>query len=259
MFERYDEPARRSLFFARHEASVLGSRTIDTEHLLLGLLKDRNPLITHLLQRSNVAPDAIRERIYERFSTGAPPLDVSVEIPFSAAAKQVLGYTAEEAERLLHHHIGLEHLLLGLLRLEDSHVWEILKESGLTLTSVRESLVMHVSATPSPPSGPIYMLSAIDGPSPGRRAAGESRGSGHVTVFSTAGFNTHSIGPVSMSGIPLSAFVLLLEQFLARPVLDDTRITGACDITLHGQYDTVETLTIALREQLGLELTSSVW
>ena len=39
MFERYDEPARRTLFYARFEASRLGVRSIETEHLLLGLMR----------------------------------------------------------------------------------------------------------------------------------------------------------------------------------------------------------------------------
>ena len=38
MFERYTERARRVLFFARYEASQLGSISIETEHLLLGLM-----------------------------------------------------------------------------------------------------------------------------------------------------------------------------------------------------------------------------
>ena len=40
MFERYTERARRVLFFARYEASQLGSISIETEHLLLGLLRE---------------------------------------------------------------------------------------------------------------------------------------------------------------------------------------------------------------------------
>ena len=37
MFEKYNEKARRALFFARYEASKLGSRVIETEHVLLGI------------------------------------------------------------------------------------------------------------------------------------------------------------------------------------------------------------------------------
>jgi ATP-dependent Clp protease ATP-binding subunit ClpC len=44
MFERYTESARRSLFFARYEASQLGAVSIETEHLLLGLVRDGSVL-----------------------------------------------------------------------------------------------------------------------------------------------------------------------------------------------------------------------
>jgi ATP-dependent Clp protease ATP-binding subunit ClpC len=39
MFEKYNEKARRALFFARYEASKLGSRVIESEHILLGILR----------------------------------------------------------------------------------------------------------------------------------------------------------------------------------------------------------------------------
>ena len=40
MFEKYNEKARRALFFARYEASKLGSRVIESEHILLGVLRE---------------------------------------------------------------------------------------------------------------------------------------------------------------------------------------------------------------------------
>jgi ATP-dependent Clp protease ATP-binding subunit ClpC len=44
MFERYTENARRTIFFARHEASRFGSFCIESEHLLLGLLREDKAL-----------------------------------------------------------------------------------------------------------------------------------------------------------------------------------------------------------------------
>ncbi len=84
--------------------------------------------------------------IYARIGAPAGPLDTSVEIPFSKDSKHVLQYTGEESDRLLHHHIGLEHLLLGLLRHERGVAWDVLQEKGLNLTAVREALVIYVSA-----------------------------------------------------------------------------------------------------------------
>jgi ATP-dependent Clp protease ATP-binding subunit ClpC len=46
MFERYTEKAKRTIFFARYEASQFGSPYIETEHLLLGLLREDKAL-TH--------------------------------------------------------------------------------------------------------------------------------------------------------------------------------------------------------------------
>jgi Mg/Co/Ni transporter MgtE len=45
MFEKYNEKARRALFFARYEASKLGSRVIESEHILLGVLREGEEII----------------------------------------------------------------------------------------------------------------------------------------------------------------------------------------------------------------------
>ena len=50
MFERYTEKARRAIFFARYEASQFGSPSIETEHLLLGLLREDKPLTNRLFK-----------------------------------------------------------------------------------------------------------------------------------------------------------------------------------------------------------------
>jgi Protein of unknown function (DUF3738)/Clp amino terminal domain, pathogenicity island component len=296
MFERCNEPARRSLFFSRYEAALLSSLAIEPEHLLLGILKDRDELIAHLVGGSQ-SVDAIRRLMYGRAGQPGSPLDISVEIPFSKDTKRALEYAAEEANRLLHRHIGSEHLLLGLLRLEAGPACDVLREAGLGLTSVREALVMHVSATSPPPpeiagmlaamlprdvqraqrSGSVYCMTALDGDHPGRRAATVNSGSGGFgafSTFSTVGFSTaadrppdgarpsdggtHSIGPIWMTATTLGAFALALEDFLGRPIIDDTGITGSWDIELQGQYDNPDALIAALRDQLGLVLTKSL-
>ena len=284
MFERYNEPARRSLFFSRYEAAILSSLTIETEHLLLGILKDRNPLIAHLVGGQQSA-DAIRSLTYERAGQPGAPIDTTVEIPFSTDVKHALQYAAEEADRLLHGHIGTEHLLLGVLRLDAGLACDVLRESGLGLSAVREVLVLHVSAASPPPPeiaaflfphhegaerfDGVYVMTALDGPSPGRRATTDDAGvSGGGISFSRIEFRTRaerppdgraqSIGPISMSGATLYEFVHVLEGFLGRPIIDETEISGRFDIELRGQYDDPETLIAALRDQLRLVLTRSL-
>jgi ATP-dependent Clp protease ATP-binding subunit ClpC len=143
MFERYTEKARRVIFFARYEASQFGSPYIETEHLLLGLLREDKALANRFL-RSHAAVESIRKQI-EGHTTIREKVSTSVDLPLSHECKRVLAYGAEEAERLNHKHIGTEHLLLGLLREEKCFAAEILHERGLRLSTIREELVRSQS------------------------------------------------------------------------------------------------------------------
>src|SRR5262247_1333705 len=143
MFERYTEKARRVIFFARYEASQFGSPYIETEHLLLGLLREDKALANRFL-RSHAAVDSIRKQI-EGHATIREKVSTSVDLPLSHECKRVLAYGAEEAERLNHKHIGTEHLLLGLLREEKCFAAEILHERGLRLSTIREELARSQS------------------------------------------------------------------------------------------------------------------
>jgi ATP-dependent Clp protease ATP-binding subunit ClpC len=138
MFERYTEKARRVIFFARYEASQFGSPYIETEHLLLGLLREDKALTDRFL-RSHGDVEGIRRQI-EEHTVVREKVSTSVDLPLSNEAKRVLHYAAEEAEALSHKHIGTEHLLLGLLREEKSFAAELLHERGVRLAMVREEL-----------------------------------------------------------------------------------------------------------------------
>jgi hypothetical protein len=136
MFERYTEKARRIIFFARYEASQFGSQYIESEHLLLGLLREDKEL-ANLFLPSHAAVESIRRQI-ESHTVRAEKVSTSVDLPLSHECKRVLAYGAEEAERFNHKHIGTAHLLLGLMREEKCFAAQLLREQGLTVDSARE-------------------------------------------------------------------------------------------------------------------------
>ena len=239
--------------------------------------------------KQRVSAETLRQLIYARAGTGASPIALSVEIPLSTDTKRVLTYAAEEADRLLHRHIGPEHLLLGLLCHEQGLAWDILSESHIALTPVREALVRHVSATTAPPeilkmlaglvpyegprargTGNMYFLKALDGAAPGRRLVMDDPTAGVFSSSSFVEFNTaadsppdgriQSIGPLSMQGVTLPQFALVLEAFLETPVILDGDLPASerYDIELHGTYNNGDALIPALRDQLGLVLTKSL-
>src|SRR5580693_7460104 len=135
MFERYTEKARRTIFFARYEASQFGSLFIESEYLLLGLLREDKELANRLLP-SHATVESIRKKI-ESHAVPREKVSTSVDLPLSHECKRVLVYGAEESERLNHKQIDTDHLLLGLLREEECFAARLLREQGLTLDLVR--------------------------------------------------------------------------------------------------------------------------
>ena len=170
MFERYTEKARRVIFFARYEASQFGSRAIETEHLLLGLLRESPNLLSQSLDtiRTRIGEEApIRERTpintdlpgsspellgfvtaYPRPSGSVPAYRViGAPVP-NAEFDQAIFDAIDEARLFLRTSAGPEHLLLGLLRNERSLAATILHEHGLDLNGVRERLKNTAHGSP---------------------------------------------------------------------------------------------------------------
>jgi ATP-dependent Clp protease ATP-binding subunit ClpC len=136
MFEGYTEKARRAMFFARYEARIFGSPYIETEHVLLGLLRE-NPFLKSIVLPSAKSIDAIRMEIEERTTLREKTTSTSVDLPLSNESKRVLVYASEEAERFGDKHIGSEHLLLGLLSEKGSFAAYLINSRGLSLDRAR--------------------------------------------------------------------------------------------------------------------------
>ena len=134
MFERYTEKARRVIFFARYEASQFGSPYIETEHLLLGLLREDKAISTRAIPNLDV--EFLRQEI-ERATLNRPKVPTTVDLPLSNECKRVLAYAAEEAQSLSHDHIGTEHLLVGLLREQTGFAARLLNAREVTLEMAR--------------------------------------------------------------------------------------------------------------------------
>jgi hypothetical protein len=141
MFERYTEKARRVIFFARYEASQYGSRYIESEHLLLGLLREDRALAKWFPGEKNVEPD-IRAEIERRIIRGKR-ISTSVEVPLTVECKKILNLAGETSERLGHRTVETEHLLIGILRVEGSLAAQILIARGLKPGLIQEQLAIE--------------------------------------------------------------------------------------------------------------------
>jgi hypothetical protein len=113
-FDRFTDRARRVLDQAQDEAHRLNHNYIGTEHLLLGLVHEREGVAARVLTERGVDLGQVRsavERIIGRAER--PPAG---PIGLTPRAKRALELAVDEAGRLEHDYVGTEHLLLGLVR-----------------------------------------------------------------------------------------------------------------------------------------------
>jgi hypothetical protein len=137
--QRFTDRARNSVTAAQTAARELGHEYVGTEHLLLGLFDDETSIAAKLLAgwsitRADVVSDV--EEVIGR-GDGAP----KGHIPFTPRSKKVLELTLREALALGHNYIGTEHILLGLVRVEDGVAAHILGDRGVTAGTARQAVV----------------------------------------------------------------------------------------------------------------------
>ncbi len=101
MFERYTEKARRTIFFARYEASQFGSPYIEVEHLLLGLMRERSSDSSSLLPGKVTLSDLAAR---DSRASGAESEDHHQRGPAAFAfLKSVSGLSAQKKRKCLAH------------------------------------------------------------------------------------------------------------------------------------------------------------
>ena len=98
MWQRFTERARRVIFFARYESSQFGSTIIESEHLLLGVLREDKNLLSRFVGTEKPVKDISDE--VAALLTVRPKISTAMDLPLSTECKNILRYAFEEAERL---------------------------------------------------------------------------------------------------------------------------------------------------------------
>ncbi len=138
MFERFTERARKVVVRAQDEARFLKQNYIGTEHLLLGLIGEKEGIAAKVLQSLNISLEEIRLAVKESVTEGTA--EVYEHIPFTPRAKKVLELSLREALQMGHNYIGTEHILLGLLREGEGVAARVLNSFGVNLEIVKEKI-----------------------------------------------------------------------------------------------------------------------
>ncbi len=125
-FDRFSESARNVILLGREEAEKLGHNYVGTEHLLLGLLREKRGIVPIIFQNIGIDIGDMRREIERRMTRGID-FTSSRNIPFSPGAKKVLEYAIEEAKTGGQNYVGTEHVLLALSRDQEGIAGEVLR------------------------------------------------------------------------------------------------------------------------------------
>ncbi len=138
-FERFSEGARRVLTRAQGEAQRLGHNYIDTEHILLGIAGEEAGVAAKVLTNLGVSMTKIQAAVEFVIGKGERRA-TSGDVELAPGAKRAIEFAVDEARRLNSSYIGVEHLLLGLLRESEGVAFSVLESFGITLERTRDEV-----------------------------------------------------------------------------------------------------------------------
>ena len=146
-FEKFTDKARKVLVLAQDEARALHQPSVGTEHILLGLIQEKDGLAAQALERLGVAYDAVVKGIREVASIDEGA-DVSGHLSFTPRVKRVLENSLREAMQMGQSYISTEHLLLGIVRENEGTALDVLSRLGVKGDDIRTALNDLVGQSP---------------------------------------------------------------------------------------------------------------
>lgn len=139
MFSRFTEKAIQSIMLAQEEAKRFHHSYVGTEHLLLGIIGEGDNIVVKVLHELGISNDQLKSAIEERLEYGGIATDPG-NIPFTQQAKQVLTNAWDEARKLGHNYVNVEHLFLSIFRDPSNIAARVLTELGVSSTGFKDEL-----------------------------------------------------------------------------------------------------------------------
>jgi len=132
------------MVLANQEAQLFNHKHIDTEHILIALIKEGSGVACAVLK--NLGIDLTTQKIrseVEKIVKPGPDIVHIGTLSHTPESKAVIKYATEAAKSLNHNYIGTEHILLGLLIKEDPETVanKILDDLGIKIKDVREGIL----------------------------------------------------------------------------------------------------------------------
>ncbi len=147
-FERFTDRARNVLAYAQEEARELKQPYVGTEHILLGLLKEKEGLAAQALSNLKITYEETLHQVRNvvQVNDEAPEGHLS----FTLRVKRVLEFAFRETMQLGQNYISTEHLLLGILREGNGVAVTVLTNMGFDTTTIKSAVMALINKSTGP-------------------------------------------------------------------------------------------------------------
>lgn len=139
VFSQYTALGRQAIVTGQDIARQQQHTEVDTEHLLLGLLRHRNNRAVQVLEATGIAVDTAENAVRTRLA--APSADLPQKLPFTDTASMAIKLTVRVAFQHGHSYANAEHLLLGLYDVQTGLAVDVLTEHGLSRERIEREVV----------------------------------------------------------------------------------------------------------------------
>jgi ATP-dependent Clp protease ATP-binding subunit ClpC len=159
-FARFTPRARGSVVAAQKLARTRGDSSVGTEHVLLGIIEEGNNLALGVLAALDIDPEDVKSELEASMPAAGKEKKGKSHIAFEKPAKDALQVAMREALGLGHNYIGCEHLLLGVLAVDDALASRVLRRMGVELRTTRRTVItllsgyMHAKTTMASATAP---------------------------------------------------------------------------------------------------------
>jgi len=142
-FEQFTEKAREVIQLAQNILLEYHHNQLDVEHILLALVKQPEGITSQILERCQVSPEAIQNELessLEKRPSVYFQSNTEAQIYLTPRAKSVLDGAVEEAKRLKDSYVGVEHLLIAVVKEESGLSNKILKNYKIDVEKIYRAL-----------------------------------------------------------------------------------------------------------------------
>ena len=143
-FDRFTERAQDAAMRAYEILQRYKHAQADTEHLLLALLEQPEGVVSDILRRMGIDPEAVRERVDDILQR-APKVNMMPnmavgQVYITPRLKRVLDHAQVEAEKLKDEYISTEHLFLAVVAERGTPTAQMLNQLGITHPAVLNAI-----------------------------------------------------------------------------------------------------------------------